>query len=134
MKGRSLYTLTAMMLCILLAGCAGNAGGQQQAEAQVQTFTSVGKLLQSTPSQGDIVRVKAALVTKDDLPYLCDTTLESDPMQPGSPNIAVSDLPLDKLTLSERRGEYSGAADIIVKLTSKIEPDGTTKAQFVRLP
>ncbi|KAB7791452.1 hypothetical protein [Bifidobacterium leontopitheci] len=134
---RLLATFIAALIaaiCLLLAGCAGGTDKQQTEQQTIQTYTSVAAIIKANPKAGTTVRIKSTLVTKDGTPYLCDYTLESDPPQPSSPNIAVAGLPLDKLSLRESKGVKIGDADAIVKLTSAIDPDGTTKAEFVRLP
>lgn len=131
----ALAALLAVAAALSGAGCATDAGQSSivpqssaapTSVASGQVFTSVAELVK-TAQPGDVVEIHSTLVTKDGVPYLCDWTMESDPMQPGDPKIAVSGVPLDKLSLDERRGVLSGSVALVIRMTS------TTTADFMHV-
>ncbi|KAB7791454.1 hypothetical protein F7D09_0129 [Bifidobacterium leontopitheci] len=136
MKAKTLTFAAALIaaICLLLAGCAEGTDKQQPEQQTIQTYTSVASVIKANPPVGKEIRIKAGILTKDGIPFVTDVSIDTYPAQPDRPNIAIYGLPFDKFNFTETKGEYSGAVDIIVKLTSAIDPDGTTKAEFVRLP
>ncbi|MFT4050854.1 MAG: hypothetical protein QM677_01240 [Microbacterium sp.] len=77
------------------------------------------------PESDESVRISAALVTAQGVPFLCDVVLDSFPEQCGTPSIALTGADLDSLDLDTVEGEMSGAVDIVVVIH-----DGV--AEFVR--
>lgn len=68
---------------------------------------------------GEQVRVQAALVTEDDVPFLCDSVEDSDPEQCSEPSVEIVGAPLDALGLTEHRSELAGEVDIVITLEGK---------------
>lgn len=121
----SVGTLASMLL--LLAGCTA----EPAADAPTSDSTTVTEPVTvrealNRAEPGQQVRVKATLVTEDDIPLLCDSVEDSDPEQCGDPQVELVGAPLDELGLTERRSELSGEVDIIISI------DGQT-ATFVGL-
>lgn len=97
----------------LLAGCSimpaddGSAAGQ--------TPLTVQELVESA-EVGEHVRVATGLVTADGVPYLCDTVLDSYPVQPGFPKVKLLGAPLEDLELTAQREVMTGTVDVIVEI------------------
>lgn len=68
---------------------------------------------------GDQVRVQTALVTEDDVPFLCDSVEDSDPEQCSDPKVKILGAPIDDLDLTERSGELAGEVDLVITIEGK---------------
>lgn len=110
-------------LAFLLAGCANEPAGDEPIATTEPTSnghavlepTSVREALDRA-QPGEEVRVRAALVTEDDVPFLCDGVEDPDPEQCSEPSVEVVGAPLDDLGLSERRSELAGEVDIVITI------------------
>lgn len=77
--------------------------------------TSVREALASV-EPGKQVRVQAALVTEDDVPFLRDSVEDSDPEQCSDPKVEIVGAPIEELGLTERSGELTGEVDIVTTI------------------
>ncbi|WP_324654022.1 hypothetical protein [Georgenia sp. H159] len=126
-------------MIFLLAGC---ATGPAVDEPLATSEPTSADLPSSTPSDsqlevtsvcdalesrqpGEEVRVRAALVTENDVPFLCDSVEDSDPEQCSEPSVEIIGAPLADLGLRERRSELAGEVDIVITLDDDV-------ATFVR--
>ena len=126
-------------LTFLLAGCASGPGvdeplpTSEPTSAGLPSPTPSGSQLDATSvwdaldsrQPGEEVRVRAALVTENDVPFLCDSVEDSDPEQCSEPSVEIIGAPLADLGLRERRSELAGEVDIVITLDDKV-------ATFVR--
>ena len=142
MTSRSLtccIVLGMSAIALVVAGCqpgsdAPSGPSRSQSSAAAPRLTATPSTTPPTTVEyvvevariGDVVRIQSTLVTKDGVAYLCDWVMESDPMQPGDPKIAVAGIPLEDFDLDERRGVLSGEVDIVIRMTS------SSTADFVR--
>lgn len=108
-------------LTFLLAGCGNETAGDgpiattepsSHSPAVLEPTSVWDALEQAQPDEE--VRIQAALVTEDDVPFLCDGVEDSDPAQCSEPSMEIIGAPLDELGLRERRSELSGEVDLVL--------------------
>jgi hypothetical protein len=107
-------------IVVLLAGCTGVPAADEPTSSSPSVLepTSIREALASV-EPGEQVRVQAALVTEDDVPFLCDSVAESDPVQCSEPSVEIVGAPLDDLGLTEHRSELAGEVDIVITIEGK---------------
>lgn len=104
-----------------LAGCGSEGGNSVSTQSSVvSSYDSVSSLLEDLPLNKHI-RIQATVVTFNQIPYLCDDVLDSDPVQPGSPQMKLTGVTPDQLGIAQSRGEYSGVVDITAMVVSDKE-------------
>lgn len=120
------------ILTLLLAGCGNGPVDDRPIATTEPTATSPAELEPTSvwdaldqAQPGEEVRIQAALVTEEDVPFLCDGVEDSDPEQCSEPSMEILGAPLDELGLRERRSELSGEVDIVVTINDNV-------ATFVR--
>jgi hypothetical protein len=112
-------------IVVLLAGCTGvpaadepTSSSPTSSSPSVLEPTTIREALASV-EPGEQVRVQATLVTEDDVPFLCDSVAESDPVQCSEPSVEIVGAPLDDLGLTEHRSELAGGVDIVITIEGK---------------